>query len=93
MLVDTQPATHQHLPATQEVRDQWVDSQLIGMLMDKATHSLLAAGLALPILVFMMFNEVHMPSLFVWAGGVVVLLVLRYRMIGLYRLRLSLIHI
>lgn len=87
MLVDTQPATHQHLPATPEVRDQWVDSQLIGMLMDKATHSLLAAGLALPVLFFMMFNEVHMPSLLVWGGVVLVLLVLRYRMIGLYRLR------
>lgn len=47
MLVDTQPATHQHLPASPEVRDEWVDSQLIGVLMDNVMPSLLAAALAL----------------------------------------------
>ena len=87
MLVDTQPATHQHMPATPEVRDEWVDSQLIGVFMGQAMQSLMAAGLTLPILMYMMAGEVHTPSLLVWGGVVVLLLIGRYRMIGLYHLR------
>lgn len=87
MLVDTQPATHQHLPATPEVRDEWVDSQLIGVLMNQAMHTLLAAALAFPVLVFVMAGEVHTPSLVVWAAVVTLLLMMRFRMIGEYRLR------
>ena len=48
MLVDTQPATHQHMPASPEVRDEWVTSQLIGVLMDSAMPSLLAAAFSEP---------------------------------------------
>ncbi len=87
MLVDTQPATHQHMPATPEVRDEWVESQLIGVFMGQAMQSLIAAGLALPVLLFMMAGEVHAPSLWLWGAVVVVLLIGRYRMIGLYHLR------
>ncbi|MGI9215940.1 MAG: sensor histidine kinase [Hydrogenophaga sp.] len=87
MLVDTQPATHQHLPATQEVRDEWVDSQLIGVLMDNMMPSLLAAALALPVMVFLMAGEVDTMALIVWTGLLLAVLLYRYRMIGLYRLR------
>lgn len=47
MLVDTQPATYQHMPASPEVRDQWVDSQLVGVLMDNVGPSLLAASVSI----------------------------------------------
>ncbi|WP_310567341.1 HAMP domain-containing sensor histidine kinase [Hydrogenophaga sp.] len=87
MLVDTQPATHQHLPATPEVRDEWVDSQLIGVLMDNLAPSLLAALLALPVLVFLMAGEVNTIALIVWAGLLFSALLYRYRLVGLYRLR------
>lgn len=87
MLVDTQPATHQHLPASPDVRDEWVDSQLIGVLMNQAMHSLVAASLVFPVLVFMMAGEVHTPSLVAWCLLVVCLLIVRFRMIGVYRLR------
>ena len=87
MLVDTQPATHQHVPASPEVRDEWVNSQLIGVLMDNAMPSLLAAALALPVLVFLMAGEVNTPALVVWAALLFGVLLYRYRMIGIYRLR------
>jgi len=87
MLVDTQPATHQHLPASPEVRDQWVNAQLIGVLMDNMVPSLLAATLALPVLVFMMAGEVDLTSLLIWLGLLVAMLVYRYRLIGIYQLR------
>lgn len=87
MLVDTQPATHQHMPATPEVRDEWVDSQLIGVLMNQAMQSLIAAGLAFPVLMFVMLGEVHLPSLLGWSVVVFSLLIGRFRMIGVYRLR------
>lgn len=87
MLVDTQPATHQHMPATPEVRDEWVESQLIGVLMGQAMQSLIAAGLALPVMLFMMAGEVHTPALAAWGGLVLVLIIGRYRMIGVYHLR------
>jgi signal transduction histidine kinase len=87
MLVDTQPATHQHMPATPEVRDEWVESQLIGVFMGQAMHSLIAAGLALPVMLFMMIGEVHTPALVVWGVVVTLLIIGRYRMIGVYHLR------
>ncbi|MGS5088492.1 sensor histidine kinase [Hydrogenophaga sp. A37] len=88
MLVDTQPATYQHVPATAEVRDQWVNSQLIGVLMDNVLSSLAAAALAVPVLVLLMyFGHVPVMALAGWAGLMALILVLRYRMLGIYRLR------
>lgn len=87
MLVDTQPATHQHLPASQEVRDQWVDAQLIGVLMDNAMPSLLSAMLAMPVMVYLMAGEANTWALMVWATVLVFLLAYRYRMVGIYRLQ------
>lgn len=87
MLVDTQPATHQHMPASPEVRDQWVDARLIGMMMDRAMPSLLSAMLALPVLVMLMWGEVNSLALGVWALLQVVMIVQRYRMMSTYRLR------
>ena len=51
MLVDTQPATYQHAPASPEVRDAWVNSQLIGVLMDNVGPTVAAAAVAVPVLV------------------------------------------
>jgi len=87
MLVDTQPATHQHMPASPEVRDQWVDSKLIGVLMDNAMPSLISATLALPVMIYLMAGEVHTVALTVWTVLLLGVLVYRYRMIGTYRLR------
>ena len=87
MLVDTQPATHQHLPASTEVREEWVTSQLIGVVMDGAMTALLAAAGALPLMVYLMFGEMDHRILIVWAGTVGALLVYRFRIIGQYRLR------
>ena len=87
MLVDTQPATYQHVPASPEVRDQWVNSQLIGVLMDNMGPSLVAAMATLPLLVYFMAGQTHTIALAVWAVLMLVVLVLRYRLIGIYRLR------
>ena len=87
MLVDTQPATYQHVPASPEVRDHWVNSQLIGVLMDSMGPSLLVATLSLPLLVYMMAGEVNTVGLLVWTGLMLAMLVYRYRLIGIYRLR------
>ncbi len=87
MLVDTQPATYQHVPASPEVRDHWVVSHLIGVLMDNVGPSLLASALSIPVLVYFMAGEVHPWGLTVWASLMLALLVYRYRLIGVYRLR------
>lgn len=87
MLVDTQPATHQHLPASQEVRDQWVDAQLIGVLMDNAMPSLISGILALPVMAYLMAGEVNNWALALWVLVMFGLLAYRYRMVGIYRLR------
>lgn len=87
MLVDTQPATHQHLPASPEVREEWVNSQLIGVVMDGAMPALVSATAALPIMIFLMLGEVHPTVLALWAGTLGAVLVFRFRMIGQYRLR------
>lgn len=87
MLVDTQPATHQHLPASAEVRDQWVDSRLIAMVMDRTMPSLVSATLVLPVMVALMWGEVHPVALGVWTFLQLALVVQRYRMVTTYRLR------
>jgi signal transduction histidine kinase len=87
MLVDTQPATYQHVPATAEVRDQWVSSRLIGVLMDNVMPSLGAAVMALPVVFFVLWGEVNMYALVAWTGMLLFMLAYRYRMLGIYRLR------
>jgi signal transduction histidine kinase len=87
MLVDTQPTTHQYVPASPEARRQWVDSKLIDVLMDNAMSSLLSATLALPIMLYLMVGEVHTLTMVVWASLLLALLAYRYRMIVTYRLR------
>ena len=87
MLVDTQPATYQHVPATAEVRDQWVNSRLIGVLMDNVMPSLGAALMAIPVVVFVMWGEVNTYALVAWAITLLCMIAYRYRMLGIYRLR------
>lgn len=87
MLVDTQPATHQHMPAAPEVRDAWVNSQLIGVMMDNLGSTLMLGALSIPILVYLMAGEVSTPALVLWTAVMLVALMLRYRLIGIYRLR------
>lgn len=87
MLVDTQPATYQHMPASPEVRDQWVDSQLVGVLMDNVGPSLLAASVSMPVLIYLMAGEVNTAALVGWTLLMLGTLVYRYRLIGLYRLQ------
>jgi signal transduction histidine kinase len=87
MLVDTQPATHHHLPASSEVREEWVTSQLIGVVMDSATPALVAATAALPVMLYLMFGQVNHIILMVWVGALGALLAYRFRIIGQYRLR------
>lgn len=87
MLVDTQPATHQHAPASPEVRDEWIDSQLIGVLMDNAAMSLAASVLSLPVLFFVLWGEVDLVWLLVWMALAATTIGLRYWAMGVYRLR------
>ncbi len=87
MLVDTQPATHQHMPASPELREQWVTSQLIGALMDNLVPALIAATLSLPVLVFLMLDPFNRVEVGVWVGVMLATLVFRYRLIGIYRLQ------
>ena len=87
MLVDTQPATYQHVPATAEVRDQWVNSRLIAVLMDNVMPTLGAALMAIPLVVSMLWNEVDMILLLGWVSALLFMIGFRYRMLGIYRLR------
>lgn len=87
MLVDTQPATHQHQPASAEVRDQWVEARLIGVLMDRMGTALSSAALSLPVLVFLLVGEVAWLPLLAWTAGMSLLLAYRYRLLAVYRLR------
>ena len=87
MLVDTQPATHQHLSASPEVRDEWVNSQLIGVLMGQLMPSLTVSLLALPVIAYLMIGEVQPAVVGVWATAMLVSLLHRYHKIGLYRTR------
>ena len=87
MLVDTQPATLQHVSASPEVREEWVGSQLIGVLMDNAMPLLLSGLLSLPVAIFFLATEVGAVPLAIWAGLVCAGMFYSYRVIGLYRLR------
>ena len=87
MLVDTQSATHQHQPASAEVREEWVTSQLIGVVMDGAMGTLFVATAALPLMIFLMFGEINHVILIVWGGALVGLLAYRFHLFSLYRLR------
>ncbi|MEX1167378.1 MAG: HAMP domain-containing sensor histidine kinase, partial [Hydrogenophaga sp.] len=87
MLVDTQPATHQHQPASAEVRDQWVQARLIGVLMDRMGPTLSSAALLLPVLVFLLAGEVPWTLLMVWTAIIALVLAYRYRLLMVYRLR------
>ena len=87
MLVDTQPATYQYQPASAEVRDQWVKARLIGVLMDRMGSALGTAAMSLPVVVYLLAGEVPWVQLVVWAAVVAALLVYRYHLISIYRLR------
>jgi len=87
MLVDTQPATHQHAPAAPEVRDAWVNAQLIGVLMDHLGPTVLASAVFVPVLALLMYGEVWTPGLAIWVLAMALMLSFRYRLITLYRLR------
>jgi signal transduction histidine kinase len=87
MLVDTRSATHQHLPASAEVREEWVTSQLIGVVMDGAMATLFAAAAILPLMIYLMFGEINHAILIVWAGALIALLAYRFRIFSRYRLR------
>ena len=87
MLVDTRSATHQHLPASPEVREEWVTSQLIGVVMDGAMATLLATAAMLPLMIYLMFGETHHLVLAVWAGALVALQAYRLHLFSQYRLR------
>ncbi|AOW14273.1 sensor histidine kinase [Hydrogenophaga crassostreae] len=87
MLVDTQPATHQHQPASAEVRDLWVNTRLIGVLMDNLGSAVFASVMALPVIVFLLASEVATVSLVVWAVIAFSLAVYRYWLISVYRLQ------
>ena len=87
MLVDTQPVSRQHLPASTEVREEWVTSQMIGVVMEGAMTPLLAAAGVLPLMVYLMLGEMDIKILIVWAGTLGALLAFRFSNIGQYRLR------
>lgn len=87
MLVDTQPATYQHVPATAEVRDQWVNSRLIGVLMDNVLPTLGAALMAIPVMAFVLWGEINPYALTTWVVLLLLMIFQRYRMLGTYRLR------
>ncbi len=86
MLVDTQPATHQPVPASPEVREQWVESQLIGVLMDSAMRTLGVALIGLPVMVYLLWGEISDVGLLAWLAAAIGVLLYRYRIIGVYRL-------
>ena len=86
MLVDSQPATHQHLPACGEVREQWVTARLIGLVMDGAKVTLLAGLCTIPLMVYLMFGALSPAVLFGWAGLLTAMHAYRFYVIGQYRL-------
>ena len=87
MLVDTQPATYQHVPATAEVRDQWVTSRLIAVLMDNLMPTLGSALMAMPLVFFLLWKEVDTYLLVGWLVALITITAFRYRMLSTYRLR------
>lgn len=87
MLVDSQPATHQHVPASAEVREEWVTSQLIGVVMDGAMATLFASAAALPLMIYLMSGEINTAVLIVWVSTLLCLQGYRFFVFGQYRLR------
>lgn len=87
MLVDTQPATHQHQAASAEVRDHWVQTRLIGVLMDRMGPALVSSTASLPVVVFLLAQEVPPIALASWAALMVVVLLYRSHLVSVYRLR------
>ncbi|WP_168708459.1 HAMP domain-containing sensor histidine kinase [Hydrogenophaga sp. PAMC20947] len=75
------------MSASPEVRDEWVTSQLIGVLMGQAMPSLIASILALPVVGYLMVGEVQPAAVGGWAIAMLVILLYRYHKIGLYRTR------
>ena len=73
------------MPASPEAREHWVNSQLIGVMMDSLGPALLAGALTLPVLVYLMAGEVSAPILVIWTLLMASMMVYRYRLIGLYR--------
>lgn len=86
MIVDTQPATHQPVAASPEIREQWVESQLIGVLMDNAMRTVGVALVGMPVMLYLLWREVPYAALVLWTVAALGILFYRYRTIGLYRL-------
>jgi signal transduction histidine kinase len=87
MIVDTQPATHQHQPASAEVRDLWVNARLIGVLMDNLGSAVFASVITLPIIIFLLAGEVALIPLVLWSAATFAISAYRYWLISLYRVR------
>jgi len=87
MLVDTRSVTHQHVPASAELREEWVISQLIGVVMDGAMGTLFATAAVLPLVIYLMFGEMNHAILIVWAGTLMALQAYRFHIFNQYRLR------
>lgn len=85
MLVDTQPATHQHLPASGEVREAWVTARLIGVVMDGAKVTWLAGICAIPLMVYLMFGVLSHAVLTGWVAAMVAMYGYRFYVIDQYR--------
>ncbi len=87
MLIDTQSATHQHLPASDKVREEWVTAQLIGVVIDSTMTTLFAAAPTLLLMIYLMVGEVHHVVLIVWAGMLTSVTAYKFRHITQFRLR------
>jgi signal transduction histidine kinase len=87
MIVDTQAAAG-HLSSTSpDVRDQWVDAQLVDITMEQTRHAMAAATLGLPVFVFFLWDEVPWAGLVVWAALVVLAMAYRFRVLRQYHQR------
>jgi signal transduction histidine kinase len=87
MQVETQSATPQHLPASTEVREEWVTSQLVGVVMNGAMPTLFALAATLPLMIYLMFGETSHAALIGWASALICLLAYRFHIFSQYRLR------
>jgi signal transduction histidine kinase len=87
MLVDTRSVTHQHLPASAEVREEWVASLLIGVALNRAIPTLLATAATLPLMIYLLFGKIDHAILIAWAGTMIALQVYQFHAMGQYRLR------
>lgn len=87
MQVETQSATLQHLPASTEVREEWVTSQLIGVVMNGAMPTLFALAATLPLMIYLIFGETSHAVLIGWASALIGLQFYRFHIFSQYRLR------